>query len=109
VEPSSGLHPRQLQRTIALLTDEADNLRILEYINHLDNKNHPRNMAAFLSSKGDPHTMATTPFDSLTALSNLQFKAITELKLLLTTTSVLRFPDEPENISGHRWQHLNVV
>jgi hypothetical protein len=22
---------------------------------------------------------------------------------------VLRFPDEPDKISGHRWQHLNVV
>jgi hypothetical protein len=87
VEPSSGLHPRQLQHTIALLTDAADDLRILERIHHLDNKTHPRNMAAFLSSKGDPHTMATTPFDSLTTLSNMQFKTVTQLKLLLPTTN----------------------
>jgi hypothetical protein len=30
VEPSSGLHPRQLQHTIALLTDAADDLRIFK-------------------------------------------------------------------------------
>jgi hypothetical protein len=35
------------------LTDAADDLRILERMGHLDNKTHPRNMAAFLSSKGD--------------------------------------------------------
>ena len=88
VEPSSGLHPRQLQHAIALLTDAADDLRILERIGHLDNKTHPRNMAAFLSSKGDPHTMATTPFDNFTTLSNDQFRAVTQLKLLLSTTNI---------------------
>ena len=88
VEPSSGLHPRQLQHAIALLTDAADDLCILERIGHLDNKTHPRNMAAFLSSKGDPHTMATTPFDNFTTLSNDQFRAVTQLKLLLSTTSI---------------------
>jgi hypothetical protein len=54
VGPSSGLHPRQLHNTMALSTDAADYLRILKFINHLDNKTHPRNIAAFLSSKGDP-------------------------------------------------------
>jgi hypothetical protein len=88
VEPSSGLHPRQLQHAIALLTDAADDLRILERISRLDNKTHPRNMAAFLSSKGDPHTMATTPFDNFTTLSNDQFRAVTQLKLLLSTTNI---------------------
>jgi hypothetical protein len=88
VEPSSGLHPRQLQHAIALLTDAADDLRILECISHQDNKTHPRNMAAFLSSKGDPHTMATTPVDNFTTLSNEQFRTVTQLKLLLSITNI---------------------
>jgi hypothetical protein len=88
VEPSSGLHPRQLQHAIALLTDAADDLRILERISHQDNKTHPRNMAAFLSSKGDPHTMATTPVDNFTTLSNEQFRTVTQLKLLLSITNI---------------------
>jgi hypothetical protein len=62
--------------------------RILERISRLDNKTHPRNMAAFLSSKGDPNTMATTPFDNFTALSNDQLRAVTQLKLLVSTTSI---------------------
>jgi hypothetical protein len=45
-------------------------------------------MAAFLSSKGDPHTMATTPSENFTTLSNEQFRVITQLKLLLSTTNI---------------------
>jgi len=88
VAPISGQNPRQLQHAIALLTDAADDLQILEYIKARDNASHPRNMAAFLSSKGDPHTMATTPFDALTTLSNSQFKAVSQLKLPLPTTKI---------------------
>jgi hypothetical protein len=44
-------------------------------------------MAAYLSSKGDLYTMAMKPFDSLTALSNMQFKTVAKLQLLLPTTN----------------------
>ena len=87
VAPTSGLSPRKLQHSIALLTDAADDLHIMELIKGVDNISHPRYMAAFLSSKGDPQTMAATPSDNLTTISNLQLRKIAQLKLLLPTTN----------------------
>jgi len=93
VAPSTGVTPRQLQHAISLQTDCADKLAILQCISAEGSPSHPRHMAAYYSSAGDSITFATTPVDTLTTISNADFKTIINLKLLLPFTT---FEDAPK-------------